>query len=325
MTQPGSLPPVSVFGKTPGMGDFLRVGSAGRAGEAFEEWLDRGIAMAEGKRGAAWAPTFSAGAPWAFVFRAPRSAGIREGLVGVLKPSVDSVGRLFPLVVLSPALPTCVAPWPHVLPMAFGDFLDGAASALMGSAAVTSVADMAGILRGVPAPFAGDAAPVAQEYAAWAASTPLQNAWAAIYGGDRTLSAPYAIHTLFEAIAPFRGEVGPTTKLGLRLPLGGGGVAAAAFWIDMVRQFARSLAEVRSCFWSFDGRTGSMIIQLGDTPASTLGELWAPDPDNEHLCDLTAPATVEAGRFLARLPPHVAETLMAPQALAGDFLARLVF
>jgi type VI secretion system protein ImpM len=314
---------VAVFGKTPLMGDFLRVGAGGPAGEALEQWVEQGLGLAEGKRSSTWPSVYAAGATYAFIFRPPRASPAREALVGVIKPSVDSVGRRFPLVVYAPALPRAQLPWPHVLPIALGDFFDGAATLLMEADTVTGIADMQVALRRVPLPHLGDADRNAKEYDAWAASTPLGHAWNVVYGSDQSLSVPRAIHTLWEAVAPFRGMEAPATKLGLRLPLGPGGIAAAAFWLDTVRRLARSPGELRTCFWCFDGESGSAIVQLGDTPASTLGELWSPDANSEYLCDLTAPASVDVGRFLTRLPPHVAEALQAPQALVRDFLDRL--
>ncbi len=315
---------VTAFGKTPKMGDFLRVGSAGRVGESFDDWIQQGMAVAEAKRGAAWAPAYSSGELWAFIYRAPRGVNIREGLVGVMKPSVDAVGRRFPLVISAAALSQCVVPWPHVLPMGFGEFLDRAATVLLESDSITGVAEMQNALLRIPEPTPGDAQPSAHEYEAWAASTPLLNAWAVIYGPGDYVSPPRAIHTIGEALAPFRGEEAPNTKLSLRLPLGAGGVAAAAFWIDVIRQIARSLAEVRTCFWSVGGQTGSIIVQLGNTPPSTLGELWAPDPNSETMCDLTTPASVDVTRFMTRLPPHVAHVMQSPQAGVRDLLARLI-
>jgi type VI secretion system protein ImpM len=207
--------------------------------------------------------------------------------------------------------------------MALGDFYDSAATLLFEADAVTGPADMQAALRRLSPPQLATADGHAREYEAWAAATPLANAWGVIFGGAGGVSAPHAIHTISESVGPFRGEESPSTKLGLRLPLGGGGVAAGAFWVDVVRRLARSPAEVRTCFWSFDGMSGSAIVQLGDTPGSTLTELWSPDANSEYLCDLTTPASVDAGRFLTRLPRHIAEALQFPQVLVRDFLDRL--
>jgi type VI secretion system ImpM family protein len=323
-TVPNSSPQkVAVFGKTPRMGDFLRVGSGGAAGEALEQWVEQGLAWAEAKRGSSWPSSYGAGATYAFVFRPPRTSSAKDALVGVIKPSVDAVGRRFPLVVYAPALPRTSVPWPHVLPMALGDFFDAAATLLLEADAVTGITDMQASLQRVPMAHLGDGDRNAHEYDAWAAATLLTHAWGVVYAGEQTTSAPRAIHTISAAVAPFRGEESPATKLGLRLPLGAGGIAAAAFWLDTVRRLARSPSEVRTTFWCFDGETGCAIVQLGDTPPSTLAELWSPDPNSEYLCDLTVPASVDVGRFLTKLPPHVAEALQAPQTLVRDFLDRL--
>jgi type VI secretion system protein ImpM len=313
---------VAVFGKVPRMGDFLRVGSGGPAGEALEQFVEQGLAHAEGKRGSGWAAQYAAGATYAFVFRPPRTTSVRDALVGVIKPSGDSVGRRFPLVVYAPTIPRSSAPWPHVLPIALGDFLDAAANLLIQADSMTGIGDMQAALRHVayPSLSAGDQA--AQEYDAWASATLLTQAWSVVYGGEVS-SAARAMHTITEAIAPFRGVEGPATKLGLRLPLGPGGIAAATFWLDTVRRIARTPNEVRTCFWCFDGESGCAIVQLGDTPASTLTELWSPDANSDYLCDLTVPASVDVGRFLTKLPPPVAESLQAPNALVRDFLDRL--
>jgi type VI secretion system ImpM family protein len=313
---------VVVFGKTPRMGDFLRVGSGGPAGETLEQWIEQGLAFAEAKRGRDWPAIYAAGATYAFIFRPPRASNVRDTLVGVIKPSVDAVGRRFPLVIYAPALPRASLPWPHVLPMALGDFFDAAATLLLESEGVTGIADMQAALRAVPMPLVTEAERNAHEYEAWATSTPIWHAWSVVYGTDE-LSAPRAVHTISEAIAPFRGQEGAATKLGLRLPLGPGGVAAATFWLDTVRRVARTPQEVRSCFWCFDGESGSAIVELGDTPASTLMELWSPDANSEYLCDLVSPSSVDTGRFLNRLPPHVAEALQSPHARVKDFLDRL--
>jgi type VI secretion system protein ImpM len=313
---------VAVFGKVPRMGDFLRVGSGGPAGESLEQFVEQGLGLAESKRGSAWPSVYAAGATYAFVYRPPRSTNVRDALVGVIKPSMDSVGRRFPLVVYAPAIPRGNVPWPHVLPIALGDFLDAAANLLIEADAVTGIADMQQALRNVPFPSLAGGEPASQEYETWSSSTLLAHAWSVVYGGEST-SAPRAIHTISEAVAPFRGVEWAATKLGLRLPLGPGGIAASVFWLDTVRRIARTPNEVRTCFWSFDGTSGCAIVQLGDTPGSTLTELWSPDANSEYLCDLTLPASVDVGRFLTRLPPPVAEALQSPQALVRDFLHRL--
>jgi type VI secretion system ImpM family protein len=314
---------VAVFGKTPRMGDFLRVGSGGSAGAELEQWVEQGLGVAESKRNSAWPSSFAAGATYAFIFRPPRSSNVKDALVGVIKPSKDAVGRRYPLVIYAPAIPRSTVPWPHILPMALGDFFDTAATVLFEADTVSGAAEMQAAIKRVTHPNLADADRNAQEYEAWATTTPLEQAWNVVYGGEQSLAHFRAVHTIWEAIAPFRGDDMASTKVGLRLPLGPGGIAAATFWLDAVRRLARSPQQVRTTFWCFDGSSGTAIVQLGDTPASSLTELWLPDTNSEYLCDLTVPTSVDVGRFLTKLPPHVAESLQGSGVLVRDFLDRL--
>lgn len=316
-------PQVLVFGKTPRMGDFVRVGFPGPAGEFLEEWVQQGLASAETKRALAWQQGYSSGSTHAFVFRPPRGARSREVLAGVIRPSVDAVGRRFPLLAYATALAAPEVSWPHVLPMALGDFFQAAATAIFDTDAVTNANEMRGALGTLAPPGLSQVEPSAREYHAWSTRSTLASVWSVVFGDANPYAAARAVHIIADALAPFRGEAMAATKLALRLPLGAGGVASALFWLDVVARLARTPMEVRTCFWSFDGTSGSALIQLGDTPASTLGELWAPDADSEYTCDLTVPVGPEAASSLHSLPPHVAEALQAPYVSVRDFLDRL--
>jgi type VI secretion system protein ImpM len=85
------------FGKLPSHGDFIarRFPAAVRAG--WERWLDHGIDASRQTLGEAWLPRFLSSPIWRFVF----SAGVcgEVPLAGVLMPSVDRVGRYYPLAV----------------------------------------------------------------------------------------------------------------------------------------------------------------------------------------------------------------------------------
>lgn len=313
-------PRVAAFGKIPRIGDFLRVGSVGPSGEAFKQWMEHGLGFAESGTDGSWLRSYQAGATYAFVFRPPSPGDM---LVGVIKPSVDSVGRRFPLAVYAPAFLDVRVPWPHVLPIVFGDFLDAAATVLQRADSVSDAAEMHALLQQLPPPHRGDGDLHASEYDAWAASTAIAHAWGVVYGAEQAVSAAQAVHTIAEAVAPFRGDYAPRTKLGLRLPLGPGGVAAAVLWLDTIGRLAQTPGLVRNCFWCFDGTSGSAIVQLGDVPASTLAQLWAPNADSEHLCDLTSPSAIDVARYLTRLPGPLCEALQSSRALVREFLERL--
>jgi type VI secretion system ImpM family protein len=314
-----------VFGKVPWMGDFLRVGAPSRTGEALEHWVEQGLGRADSRFGATWESAYARGSTHAFFFRSARGVP-RETLAGVILPSRDAVGRSFPLLVYAPLISSPSArgeiAWPHVLPMALGDFFDAAAAVLHAAGRYSGQAQLLDALTALPSPRVDHSDVQAHEYAAWTSSARLTQALGVVFGEARDHLGPRAVHVIGEAVAPFRGDPSPATTLGLRLPLGSGGAAAAAFWLDVVRRLAGAPNEIRTSFWSFDGERGSVIVQLGETPPSTLAELWAPDADSETMCDLTEASSI-ATRLPSELPPPLAAALQSPETLVADFLDRL--
>lgn len=103
------------FGKLPGYGDFVgrRLPPAMR--EPFDAWLQRALLHSQRDLGAAWQPAWLHSPLWRFAL-APGVCG-EQGWCGVMMPSMDRVGRCFPLVLAAPgmaALADCLgeyAPW----------------------------------------------------------------------------------------------------------------------------------------------------------------------------------------------------------------------
>jgi type VI secretion system protein ImpM len=300
---------VGVFGKIPKMGDFVRVRANAEPMASFQSFIEQGMAYGEGKRGVGWASSYARGDIHAFVFRVPRAAKSAAVLVGIVKPSNDSVGRKFPLVVFAPIVEKLVAAAPHLMPLALGEFLERATDVVLEAEHVGSAAELEARLGRVPPPQLESAAGTTREYENWTRMTYVHSAWSAIYGEPASARPLHAIHTIIEALGPFRGQEPPTTPLSVRLPLGVGGGAAAAFWLDIVRRVGLWRATVP--------------IQLGDTPASSLAELWSPDAQSDHVCDLTSATSVDRARFLGKMPPHIAQRLDRSDTLVTDLLGVL--
>lgn len=93
---PPSHAPCGWFGKMACLGDF----TSRRLPESFvalcDEWLSRGLAASRIQLGDDWLQTYLQAPLWRFAW-APGVAG-PEWWLGVLMPSVDRVGRYFPLI-----------------------------------------------------------------------------------------------------------------------------------------------------------------------------------------------------------------------------------
>src|SRR5262249_48093807 len=148
-----------------------------------------------------------------------------------------------------------------------------------------------------------------RDYDAWVENTYLTQAWTAVFGPDVGSRPFHCVQTITEAIAPWRGREEPPTPLSVRLPLGYGGGAAGAFWVDIVRRAAGWRATVPTLFWAFDDSSGEVLVQLGEVPPSSMAELWQPDANSDHVCDLTRPTSVDSSRFMEQLSQPLAAVL----------------
>ncbi|MET0251598.1 MAG: type VI secretion system-associated protein TagF [Novosphingobium sp.] len=88
-----------LFGKLPAHGDFLARGLAGDLREALDNWISAGVAGARTRFADHFEQRYFAAPPWHFVDRGPDG----QWTGGALCPSVDGVGRKFPILLATPA------------------------------------------------------------------------------------------------------------------------------------------------------------------------------------------------------------------------------
>jgi type VI secretion system protein ImpM len=95
--------PTGWYGKIPGTGDFIARRIAPAFSEAWDRWLQASIAGSRERLGARWRDSFLSMPVWRFAL----SPGVLtpSAWAGIMAPSVDAVGRYFPLAVAS-ALPS---------------------------------------------------------------------------------------------------------------------------------------------------------------------------------------------------------------------------
>ena len=84
-----------VFGKIPTLGDFLRAGLPAAFVTVWDEWLQATLSEAKQAYGQGWTDAYMSAPIWRFTLP-PGVAGPRP-VSGVLLPSVDRVGRQYPL------------------------------------------------------------------------------------------------------------------------------------------------------------------------------------------------------------------------------------
>lgn len=84
-----------LFGKLPAHGDFVRRGLPDSFVTPWDAWLQDGIAEAREALGVGFPEAWAAAPAWCF--RLPAGACGPDPVAGVLVPSEDMVGRLFPV------------------------------------------------------------------------------------------------------------------------------------------------------------------------------------------------------------------------------------
>jgi len=93
MTQPPAHG--GLFGKLPARGDFVRLGLPGGFVAPWDAWLRTVIPASRERLGPDWLPAWLEAPVWRFSLAAGLCGA--DAVVGVLLPSVDRVGRYFPL------------------------------------------------------------------------------------------------------------------------------------------------------------------------------------------------------------------------------------
>ena len=83
-----------LFGKLPAKRDFIAANAPRRFLEVWEPWLQAGVATSKQILGAKWADAYNRAPIWRYWLGADFCG---EATVGVFMPSVDGVGRSFPL------------------------------------------------------------------------------------------------------------------------------------------------------------------------------------------------------------------------------------
>jgi type VI secretion system protein ImpM len=92
---------IGFHGKIPARGDFVHAGLPRDFIEPWDGWMQRMVAASRSALGEAWLPAWLEAAVWHFALT-PGICG-RGAVIGLWLPSVDAVGRYFPLTLAAVA------------------------------------------------------------------------------------------------------------------------------------------------------------------------------------------------------------------------------
>lgn len=92
-----SLAPPGYYGKVPTRGDFVTRRLPRSFLDSWDSWLQRAVAASRSMLGEAWLDAYLTGPIWRFAL-GPGLCG-EQAVAGLLMPSVDSVGRYYPMTI----------------------------------------------------------------------------------------------------------------------------------------------------------------------------------------------------------------------------------
>ncbi len=288
---------------------------------SFAQWLDEGIGHAVERGGASWRDRFQDAEPQAFIYRAPAKTRAKSVLLGVLGPSEDRFSRPFPFAVMTDLRESSYVGSASSLPIAAERFVAEAADVCRAAPSSKRATDIRARAEGIEPPDQDECSAAAQDFMDWQSQDGIiGKLWPLLFASGAS-GAERCFRQLVDTVVPMRTHGAIGTCRAVRLPLGGGGASAASFWLETVRALAQWSRTIPAIFWPAERSTGSVLIQLGEVPATAFVELWSGAGDPLVL-DLTG---TDRGDPIDVPPlnPEVGRLLGEPRARVRAFLDAL--
>jgi type VI secretion system protein ImpM len=304
---------VRFYGKLRSHPEYLGRLSGDDTDVSFEDWLDRSVGFAYHEGKSPWRAAYDAGCLYSFVYRTKATS--TPALAGALAPSQDSVSRAFPIVTVT----TVSAEGDEAMacvPVA-GEAFFTRCAAVLGDARASGVVDhVTHALPELPLVEPSAIEGTAADFAEWSARPGvLAKAWKSLFPRGRANEAARVIAALIETVERLRTS---DARRYVRLPLGGGGAAAAALWLHVL---ARAVpARIAVAAWS-ESRDPTLFVALGhEPPVDFLLRLWSADLRSVDTLDARAPSD---GWPEVGLSASLSQVLASRDASVRDLLSAI--
>lgn len=317
MMQTGT-PAVTLFGKIPQHGDFVRRNASGGVVQAMDAWLQQGIYAARNRYGGRFDAAYDRAGAACFCFAPPESGAM---LVGVLQPSRDRVGRRFPLLV---ALSSELAPAATV-PHRYARFLErayqAAREAAAGAVVPQDLADGLAAFESFAVAEDGEGAPT------YFRETPLVSFWERLWGYPEDSRKYVLFKNLLDLVPSVRAGAQSRSPLVLRFPLCPDGRTAAYdvhFWLEVCRRLLQVAAWQPTFFWT-SGEVGAafLLVSLAPPAPEAFAYLLPDELGGASLCVLEHLTEGSAALAALAIPARYGELLEAAHLTLWDFLQQL--
>lgn len=268
---------VALLGKAPCQGDFIRWNAGDPVSQQFHRWLE------EGHEAVRRANVQLPAEPISFVFT---MAGGRQALVGMMAPSSDKVGRVFPLTVYVPVDLAPLAGRAPTLPGSHQAFFTGTRQ-LLADAATLSADELSKRMDALTPLAAGDSG-AEETYRRRALAAPAASLVRQFTGDGAAPGAQYyAFDTFVKACSAEKGK--EPSKPGVTLDCPFSEEAGPFPWLELARKLLQWRTSPPSFFWHH-GPSPRLLLSLGPPASSLLLHLAKPDHSSMKLWPLRTKA-----------------------------------
>ncbi|MEM1128484.1 MAG: type VI secretion system-associated protein TagF [Bacteroidota bacterium] len=312
------------YGKTPAHGDFLQHRATTPAWREVDDWIQQGLAHAKRLNRTSLSEAAARAAPVSFLYCARQSEG---ALTGVMHPSGDKAGRVYPFVVgVEETTPTVTGPWAYHLPIQQASFFEEAerfaARAVRGDLEYWSLADEVDPVATRLRPFGAS-----EFHKRYLQHTPFRTLVEAIWGHFDDSGKYLLFKNITDVLLPFRSEPSLNIAFGMRFPLPSGETMlhAAAFWWELCYRLTQRRVERPSCFWTASAKAADpfLLFFFQPPPPAAIPELLAVQQDDDRICNLTQMGAANAVEAALSIPPHYGTVIESEHISLWEFLCRV--
>ena len=307
----------SLVGKIPSRPDFVRINIVEPEAVEFATWLEQAAEACRRTHCDGKHPTVN------FLF-VPEQG--KAALVGVVRPSNDTVGRSSPVAIFAPLTGARTSPtYPGVIRAASGFLI--AAAKLLESSKTETQATVEARLKELSVPTGADLAATQQSTKALLLDTRCGGHHDALFDRSVPEQHLYAYRTLAMACEQAR-SYRPGGKPGVTLDCPTLDDAQLVIWAEMIRRLLGNQRVAPSLFWVYGVPPpgyGSVTLKARATPARLLACLGAATPlapafmanadsDNPKLWPLKTTSTAAVEKAKAALSSEQRAVLARPDA-----------
>ncbi len=278
--------PLSIFGKLPQYGDFIRHNNGDGPGLLFEEWLYTGVAQVQSRCKPQWAALSGKLPPYYFLFSA---RGSRRIIMGMLRPSADKLSRFYPISLFLngqwqqfsrlenahyPLLfPRMNIHLQYVLQMLSGHSMNGTQRMDLPAFSITK----------------NQVLHLQKRYQLFLQNTTFENFATHLWGIDYQHPKSLTWQNLLNILLPLRGQRKFPISLGMRIPLSYREDFVAyevAFWLDLVSAILGRPLDHPVFFWNkgSDDHPPGLLLFLQPPAPDHFWHLLNPAADDDRLC-----------------------------------------